>query len=175
MKNLIIAVSLLTFISCTKKTSTSPSSSSGDSTFNGSYFQLSVNGNSYYVKDVAVGSAHLVVLTATNGTVALNSGSNSPMLTITVQDDFNLYGLTGSSYLFSLGTGTGTYQIPGPSIITAGAGSVFAQYNPLVAYSDTSGTVSISHNGSDYILGTFTTTLWTSGFTYPATGSFKIY
>ena len=92
-------------------------------------------------------------------------------LLITIQTLGGLYGLA-PSYLNLVGTGTGTYQF---STSLAGA-TVINQYTPsVVSYTDTSGTANITHNGSDYTEGTFTTTLNGSGFSYPATGSFKIY
>ena len=185
-KQIFIAVCLLTITACTKKSSTTPSStsSSGDSTFNGSYFQLSVNGKSFYEKDVVYkpDGAHLVTITETDNPNALilsapGSFTNDTvnMITLIVQDNFNIYGLTLTSYIYAIGNGTGNYYIPNGYAIGGGL-SMIEQANPLVGYSDTSGTVNVTHNGSDYISGTINANLYSStGFSYPATGSFKIY
>ena len=166
MKKIVIAVSLLSiFNSCTtggsgSGTSTTPSA---DTTFNGSYFQISYGGKSFYAKDASVNNTfgHIVVLTATGGSGVFYS--------IALVDASGVYGLVSGTHLnFSyIGTGTGVFSLYGPSNVI--------QQNPFTEYTDTSGTVTVSYSGSDYIQGTFATTLFATGFSYPATGSFKIY
>jgi hypothetical protein len=164
MKQLmIIAISLLTLAACTKKSSSTSSTSSSDTTFNGSYFQITYNSRSYNVKNAVVNSITYASVTSTVPVAG--------QLLVTIVTLGGAYGLA-SSHVNLLGTGTGTYQFS-TSILS---GTLINQYSPsVVSYTDTSGTANVTHNGSDYTEGTFITTLNGSGFSYPATGSFKIY
>jgi hypothetical protein len=164
MRNsLFIAVCLLSFLySCHPSGSTSVIPTS-DTTFNGSYFKIAYNGRLYNVKGA-------VVNTTTYASISSSVPATGTLL-ITIQTIGGVYGLA-PSYVNLVGTGTGTYQF---SPTLAGS-TVINQYTPtVVIYIDTSGTANITHNGSDYIEGTFSTTLNGSGFSYPATGSFKVY
>ena len=163
-KQIIIAVSLLTltFISCTKKSSSSSTGSSGDSTFNGSYLLLTANGKTFNEKDVTIPNAgHIVTVTEATTLTGIE---------IVVKDDFGTYGLFQSNIISASGSGVGTY-----TICSSCGTTQITQANPVVGYGDTSGTVNVTYNGSDYIQGTISTTLYANGFNYPATGSFKIY
>lgn len=168
MRKFIIAVSLLTLAACTKK-STSSTSTSSDTTFNGSYFQISYNSKSFNCKDAVVGNQHLNML-LTNS-VQWSSGSTGTILQIALATGIS--GISTTTLYFAGNGTTGSYTQS--NIAGSGYSSVLLQTNPATEFTDTSGTASITHIGSDYVQGTFNITLNTSGFSYPATGSFKIY
>ena len=175
MKKLIIVLSLLVAInSCTTSGSGTSVTPTNDSTFNGNYVQLTIGSKSFYEKDVKVSqSGQLVTVAAVdNPNALLTGGTHVNMISITVDDPSGIYGLS-SCFLYAVGTGTGTYQITN-GYTTGGGLNVITQRSPVVAYDDTSGTMNITHNGSDYIQGTINTTLYANGSTYPTTGSFKI-
>ena len=163
---LLLAGAMLALFSCTKSPSSSGSSTT-DTTFNGSYFQIAYNGKTFYVKDASVSNSfgHIVALSTQEAIGIYQILSVNP---------FGIYGISTFNFDFAYsGTGTGTYQMSSP--YTNGNASSMIQFNPLVTFSDTSGTVTVSYSGSDYIQGTINTTLYSSGLSYPATGSFKIY
>jgi len=152
---IIIAVSLLTItvLSCTKKSGSS-STSSTDTTFSGSYFQISYNGRYFNVKGASLNGGPVTSVTEVSSNTILVDG-------------VALYGISGTLEATSLNVGSN--NIPASGI------SSFTQASPYNSFLDSSGTVSVTHNGTDYVQGTFTTTLYANGFTYPATGSFKVY
>lgn len=174
MNKIIIAVCLLSLGACTKSTtSNSTAATNNDTTFNGSYLKVSVNGKNFYEKDAQVGSNHVVMVTSTSSSFMLEDGSTTTRIIITNLDPYGVYGLGAtpqSTTLYCYGNGTGTF----PMYVRGGVPSTVFQANPAIAYQDSTGTMVVTHNGSDYLEGTFTANLYYSGFTYPATGSFKI-
>jgi hypothetical protein len=197
-----MAAVLLAIAACTKDGNTTinngnttinnygvTSSSDTDTTFNGSYLQLTIGDRYFMEKDAVINGIHVVVLTTTTDTQTLRNGVFAHLLNITLTDGAyayaypyylyggeiyqNIYGLT-SVQLNSIGSGTGNYQMSNENIDNGG--SYIYQFNPQENYSDTTGTETITHNDSDYISGTINTTVYSSaGFSYPVTGSFKIY
>lgn len=171
-KHIIIAVSLLTLAACTKSSnsnSTANNGSNNDSTFNGSYLQLTIGSKNFYEKDVNVKNVgHIVSLTAGNTSITLLSGGTTSGLVINLLDQFGTYGLI-SADMYATGSGTGMYSF------TNTAGTNVNQSSPSITYLDSTGTMNITHNGTDYIQGTISTTFYHGTDTYPVTGSFKIY
>jgi len=164
MKKLtIIAVSLLTLAACTKSSSSSSSASSGDTTFNGSYFKYSYSGNNIYAKAYTMTLPYVNYVTITTSYINVPSPNYYILL-----DDPTSYGTGNCQLHFAYtGTGTGTFSILGSS-----SPSEFLPNNTL--YEDTSGTVTLTYSGTDYIQGTFSGTMYGSGLSVPVTGSFKI-
>lgn len=158
------------FAACSKKSSTTTTTpTGGDSTFNGSYLQLTVGSKSFYEKDVTVKNiGHIVALSAGNTTITLLSGGTTSGLVINLLDQFGTYGLI-SANMYATGSGTGTYSFTNTS------GTNINQSSPSITYLDSAGTMNITHNGSDYIQGTISTTFYHGTDTYPVTGSFKIF
>lgn len=170
-KLIIIAVSLLTLSACSKSGSGTSSTPSSDTVFNGSYFQISYNGKNFYSKDAAVGVHHYsMVLT---NTLQWTTGSTGTIVQVSLNDITGIYGTT-SALLYFAGLGAvGNYTQT--NLADGGYISTLMQTNPGTEFTDTSGSANITYMGSDYIQGTFNVTLYTSGISYPATGSFKIY
>lgn len=183
MKKLTITLTagaMLALAACKKSTSTTTTSttttSSTDTTFNGSYFQVSVNGKNFKEKDAQVSNSygHLVTISSSLMDWAQQNGSTTKRIMITVFDPYAVYGLGGNPAAFSVfayGNGTGSF----PMFVKGATPSWIYQANPATTYYDTTGTMNISHNGSDYLEGTFSANLYSSGSIYPATGSFKIF
>jgi ATP-dependent Zn protease len=167
---LIILAGTILAVSCSKKSNTtSTTSTGGDSTFNGSYLQLTIGSKNFYEKDVNVKNVgHIVSLTAGNTSITLLSGGTTSGLVINLLDQFGTYGLI-SADMYATGSGTGTYSF------TNTAGTNVNQSSPSITYLDSTGTMNITHNGTDYIQGTIGTTFYHGTDTYPVTGSFKIY
>jgi hypothetical protein len=160
MKRLItIAISLLTLAACTKTSSSSSSSSSSDTTFTGSYINLTYSGKTVTVKGLSIPKlAYSTALSSTLYTGFYQIGGSDP---------WNIYGLKlVTLHVQYSGSGTGTfpvYNTPVPSIEVNGQ-----------MYSDTTGTVTISHSGTDYLEGSYSISLYGTGTPIPATGAFKI-
>ena len=160
MKKLItIVVCLLTVAACTKKSSSSSPGSSSDTTFTGSYINLNYSGKTVTVKGLAI--PKLAYITS------LSSTLYTGFYQIAGSDPCNIYGLklVALNVQYS-GSGTGMFPIynsPIPSIEVNGQ-----------MYSDTVGTVTIAHSGTDYLEGSYSITMYGTGTPIPATGSFKI-
>lgn len=171
MKNkLIIAVCLLTLFSCTKKKTTVPAgTTTSDTTFNGSYLDVSYNSKSFNCKDAVVGSVHYNMLMFTSTTLTASPNGTVIGLFLTT----GISGISQTTIYFAGSGSTGTYTQS--NFPAAGYTSSLLQTNPSVLYNDTVGTANITYNGSDYVQGSFNVTLYANGSSYPATGNFKIY
>jgi len=162
---IILAAGLLLLPACTKPSSGSSHTSTGDTSFTGSYFNLSYSGNNESIKGYTVSTPYYA--SATVSTTSENLGSGYIYYQIIGVNSSNIGGLSESSLQFVYtGTGIGSYPIytTVPSHFLSNS----------TGYSDTSGTVTITYSGSDYIQGTFSITLYGSGLSIPATGSFKV-
>ncbi len=158
---LIAAIAILTVSSCSSGGSSSTSTIvTPDTTFNGSYFDISYNGKTFHSKDAVVGSKHLVLVTG-------SATGNTLGVTVNSIEGSGLYGLTIVQFS-TYDTGTG-YKFG-----AMGTQSILQQWSPATQFSTNTGSATITHNGTDYLQATFTTTLIASGQSYPATGSFKI-
>lgn len=147
--------------SCTPSSSTTPSVSSTDTTFTGSYIDLNYSGKYIKLKELTFSKPYYYQSTIQT---ILVPGYNYQIIGV---NDAQIGGLTRISLVFQYsGTGVGTYPTfkAVPTTITTGTST----------YNDTSGTVTIDHNGADYLGGTFSVNMYGSGLTIPATGSFKI-
>ena len=153
---------MLALTSCHTSSSTS-ATPSADTTFTGSYFQYSFTGGSAYAKAFNLTSANVYVDISTNSV-----GTDYWIL---LQDPYQLYGsdICQLRFVYS-GTGTGTYPM---QTYSTGIPSTFMTAS-LQSYTDTTGTVSVTYSGSDYIQGTFSGTMYGSGLSVPVTGSFKV-
>lgn len=178
MKKLIIAVSLLTTMYSCHPSGGSSVTPSNDTTFTGSYFQYSYSGNYTNSKAFNLGAVStyptLAVLINATSTIGVIGGSTIPLYTIGLVNNYGLYGSNNCSLVFLYnGSGTGSYPMSSPS--NGGAGSSFLTASGQM-YNDTTGTVTITHQGTDYVQGTFTGTMYslTGGLSQAVSGSFKV-
>ena len=166
MKKLIIPfiAGIMAITSCSTHSGSGSTTVTPDTTFNGSYFQITYNGSTKDEKDAAITSPYVHIVILSTSTVATDS-----IYTIAIADIGGIYGLHNSGFSFKYpGTGTGTFSMwKSPT-------NFLLQSNPEQMYYDTIGNVTVTYSGPDYIQGTFSNTLNANGFTYPATGSFKI-
>jgi hypothetical protein len=165
MKQLLITLlsASTLLLSCSKKGSnTSPPS--GDTTFNGSYIQLNFNNKSYTAKD-----ATFPINGVSNHMVMISGQTDVNGYLILLTDPVGLYGMLSSNIYIQgfSGATTGSYKFSVPTAIN--------QANPYTTYYDSTGTVTITYAGQDYMQGTINSTLYSGGLTYPVTGNFKIY
>ena len=179
----IILSAMATFLitSCATAPKTTPLSNTIDSVHNGSSFTISYtdsNGVYWVYSSKAVSFGGLPVVSMTASVVQVDTAHD--MIAINVSSPYSVGGITVVN--FNLldngmgGTGTGTFAFASPSSFGKSQ-SEFGQVNPYIVFSDSSGTATITHNGSDYIEGTFTTNIYFNGYagTYYATGDFTIY
>lgn len=159
MKRLVtIALILLVLSGCSKSSSSSASSTS-DTTFNGSYINLTYSGKTVTVKGLSIPKLAY--------TTAMSSTLYTGFYQIAGSDPWNIYGLKLASLEVQYtGTGTGTFPVYKTSVSSFEVSGQF--------YSDTAGTVSITHSGTDYLEGSYSITLYGTGTPIPATGNFKI-
>jgi len=166
-KLLFIALCLLSLASCTKKSSTTGSSgtvsgTSGDTTFDGNYFNLSYGSKNVSAKGLTFSKPFYYA-------TAFSTYLMPEYYQIVVVNDLGIGGLSKVSVLFRYnGTGTGSF----PLYSNTPAYTNFLSNG--ITYFDSTGSVTISHNGTDYLQGTFSGNLYGSGLNIPATGSFKI-
>ena len=146
-----------------------------DSTYNGNYFEISykdIDSNylTYHSQAVNYGSKFMVRM----GCSVDSIDSLHSALHLNVYSPYALYGLP-SVDLFLLGNvaDTGVFPFSAPMSYEKKLSEV-GQTNPEIVFTDTSGSAHITYNGTDYVEGTFKTTLYTSTLSYYATGSFRI-
>ena len=151
--------------SCSTHSGSTSVTPSGDTTFTGAYFTLNYSGKSETIK------AYTLKSSPANATVNTESVTNSSGQTVYVVIALNSANINYLAHaqlaFFYTGSGTGSYPIynnAGESGFLSGTSE----------YSDTTGTVTITYSGSDYLEGSFTSTMYGSGLSIPATGSFKI-
>ena len=149
-----------------------------DSSFSGSYLQLTINGKYYMEKDVTISGNHVVQITVDTGATPY-TGKNS--ITIYLVEAADIYGLghTQPCTINAFGNGVGTYSMA-PSRLGGFPSQIYTNTNPAVQYNcDSLQTLIVTYDGPDYIAGTINTTF--SSYTpinlynVPVTGSFKIY
>lgn len=162
----ILAIIIIALSSCHTGSSSSGSTTvTPDTAFTGSYFEYSYSGHYSHIKAFP--------LTSTNLYVSISSIpiTNPGHYQILVQDPYQLYGSDNCTLAFLYdGTSTGTFQM---SPLSAGAITGFMTAS-LQSYNDTTGTVTITHSGADYIEGSFSGTMYGSGLSLPVSGSFKV-
>lgn len=177
---LIVVVTCLS-TSCTTAPAITPLPSNTDSSHKGSNFSISYTDSNgiywtYASKDVSHGSEPVVQIT----TSVLKPDSVNYMLAINLVSPYSVYGISVVNFYLrdngTRGTGIGTYSFASPSMYD-NILSEFGQVYPPIVFSDSVGTATITHNGADYIEGTFATTIYfrNSPGSYAATGSFTIY
>lgn len=173
MRNLLtIAVCLLFLNACSSGTSgTGSTTITPDTTFNGSYFKANYNGKNFECKDALVVNNNVHYNMLVTNTSALNSGPYGTILQIVLSTGNS--GIGQVLLYFAGPGGNGTYSVD--SAKEVGYSCSLMQSNPATLFTCTTGTATITHNGSDYLEGTYAVTLTTSSINYPATGSFKIF
>lgn len=179
MKNPLFIIALLLLLvggACTKSGTSFPNHTSqvGDTTFDGNFIQLSINGTYYNEKGIKIPvKGSIVQLNDRYGNTTVDS------ICLTTIDSFGTYGLGGDAatkYIAELisfhckNYTTGTFHISQAEI---------NQFHPSVHYaldnSGTGGVVNIFHNNSDFIQGTYSCPFTAGGALYTATGNFKVY
>lgn len=160
MKKIIIAVSLLTTLYSCHPSGGSTVTPSNDTTFNGSYFTLTYSGTTKTIKGYTLKSTGYG---ATVGTTI--SGS---LYQIGATDAASLSFTTAVLRFTYSGTGTGSFPVSKMSPAISG----YTANSQL--YYDTTGTVTITHQGTDYLQGSYTANMYGTGVTIPATGTFKV-